>query len=234
MKIETLYPCPCCGYRTLNLEPPGTYLICPICFWEDDGDTGAAGGYSWVGSNQVSLRQAQRNFIAFGACERQWLKDVRSPTPDDVQDPNWQTLDDLAEKTRSELIEEITIAFKDVVLEDGVSLHEARALDDYQDPKQARQIDCKVPWQEIPVDWIENFHDVFAFMDAKGFRYAIPAYMVWCLKYNKHDTNSFAATVASLKSYNYQSRFFGDLDATQKQVISKFMNFINTFVWSVE
>ncbi|MEA5573025.1 DUF6714 family protein [Calothrix sp. UHCC 0171] len=233
MNIEKLYPCPCCGYRTLNLEPPGTYLICPICFWEDDGDMGAACGYSWAGSNQVCLRQAQQNFIAFGACELQWLKDVRSPTPNDVRDTNWQTIDDYAEKTRLELIEKINVAFKDVVLEDGVSLHEARALDDYEDSMQARQIDCKVPWQEIPNDWIEKFHDVFAFMDAKGFRHAVPAYMTWCLKYNRHDTNSFALTVTSLKSHDYRSKFFSHLDTTQEQVISEFLEFIDTFVWSV-
>jgi Cysteine-rich CPCC len=32
-----LYPCPCCGYRTLPQEAGGTYALCPICFWEDDG-----------------------------------------------------------------------------------------------------------------------------------------------------------------------------------------------------
>ena len=31
------YTCPCCGYKTLDEEPPNTYHICNICFWEDDG-----------------------------------------------------------------------------------------------------------------------------------------------------------------------------------------------------
>ncbi|MEV5113035.1 hypothetical protein MRBL20_001149 [Peribacillus frigoritolerans] len=31
------YTCPCCGYKTLDEEPPGTYDICSICFCEDDG-----------------------------------------------------------------------------------------------------------------------------------------------------------------------------------------------------
>ncbi|MEH7657210.1 CPCC family cysteine-rich protein, partial [Bacillus velezensis] len=30
------YTCPCCGYRTIEEEPPGTYEICNICYWEDD------------------------------------------------------------------------------------------------------------------------------------------------------------------------------------------------------
>lgn len=29
--------CLSCGYKTLDEEPPGTYDICEICFWEDDG-----------------------------------------------------------------------------------------------------------------------------------------------------------------------------------------------------
>ena len=30
------YPCPSCHNRTLSEQPPGTYEICPVCFWEDD------------------------------------------------------------------------------------------------------------------------------------------------------------------------------------------------------
>jgi len=30
------YTCPCCGYRTIEEEPPDTYEICNICYWEDD------------------------------------------------------------------------------------------------------------------------------------------------------------------------------------------------------
>lgn len=31
------FTCPCCGYKTMKGKPPGTYEICEICFWEDDG-----------------------------------------------------------------------------------------------------------------------------------------------------------------------------------------------------
>ena len=30
------YACPCCGFLTLDEAPPGTFAICPVCFWEDD------------------------------------------------------------------------------------------------------------------------------------------------------------------------------------------------------
>ncbi|MFF1900798.1 CPCC family cysteine-rich protein [Streptomyces sp. NPDC058206] len=29
------FPCVCCGHLTLG-EPPGSYEICSVCFWEDD------------------------------------------------------------------------------------------------------------------------------------------------------------------------------------------------------
>src|SRR5579885_3179586 len=33
------YSCPCCGYKTLDER--GGYDICPVCFWEDDGQDDA-------------------------------------------------------------------------------------------------------------------------------------------------------------------------------------------------
>jgi hypothetical protein len=73
-----MYKCPCCSFLTLSEDPPGTYEICPVCFWEDDGvqfnDADYAGG-----ANHVSLNQAKRNFAEFGAAERRVLRWVRKP-----------------------------------------------------------------------------------------------------------------------------------------------------------
>ena len=145
--MPPLYPCPCCGYHTLTVKPPETYLICPICCWEDDGDVRRKFGDLVSRSNKVYLREAQRNFIKFGACEREWLDWVRKPTVDDFRDPNWQPLDMVLEQRRVALIEKITLAFQKTQLEEGVTLHQARALDDYEDPQQARQIDRHLKWQ---------------------------------------------------------------------------------------
>ena len=90
MKQE-LYPCPCCGYLTLPEQADGTYEICPICFWEDDGVQLNNPNYEG-GANAVSLRQAQRNFSEFGASERRFGRNVRQPTGDDVRDSNWKPL----------------------------------------------------------------------------------------------------------------------------------------------
>lgn len=85
------YACPCCGYKTLHEEPPGTFDICSICFWEDDFTQYMDPDYEG-GANIPSLRQAQRNFVTFGACEERCIEFVREPTLQDERDPNWKPL----------------------------------------------------------------------------------------------------------------------------------------------
>ncbi|HRH59738.1 MAG TPA: CPCC family cysteine-rich protein [Chitinophagaceae bacterium] len=86
------FPCPCCGYKTFDNKPDGSYDICPVCFWEDDpiqlDDPDYEGG-----ANPMSLRQAQQNFLEFGACDRDMLQNVRQPTKDEERDKDWQSLD---------------------------------------------------------------------------------------------------------------------------------------------
>jgi hypothetical protein len=64
----------------------GSYEICPVCFWEDDlvqnEDPSYAGG-----ANQVSLNEARRNYIEFGAAEARCRAHVRQPKADEVPLP---------------------------------------------------------------------------------------------------------------------------------------------------
>ena len=62
------YPCPCCGQLTLEEKPPGTYLICRVCHWEDDPVQFDDPSYTG-GANRVSLEQARENFRAFGVSD---------------------------------------------------------------------------------------------------------------------------------------------------------------------
>ena len=96
------YTCPCCGYKTLEEEPPGTYDICPICFWEDDGVQFDKPYYTG-GANHISLVEAQKHYLNFGACEERLLQYVRRPSEDDEKDPQWQLFTDNLE-TRSEVV----------------------------------------------------------------------------------------------------------------------------------
>src|SRR5690349_10199650 len=66
--------CLCCGYKTIEgsrtnfgyTTPPDTYEICSICYWQDDR-VGYDNPEIAIGPNHVSLKQAQRNFLEFGA-----------------------------------------------------------------------------------------------------------------------------------------------------------------------
>ena len=78
-----LFACPCCGFATLG-EVAG-YEICHICFWEDDGQDDPEVEENWGGPNHVSLVQARRNFLEFGAAESKDLKHCRKPEVSDEQ-----------------------------------------------------------------------------------------------------------------------------------------------------
>lgn len=102
------YTCPCCGYKTLDEPPPGTYNICPICFWEDDGVQFDDPFYKG-GANHVSLIEAQKNFVEFGACEKEMLKYVRKPSENDEKDKDWKQV-----KFSDERADEIVINVNNV------------------------------------------------------------------------------------------------------------------------
>lgn len=89
-RIATMkYTCPCCGYKTLDEEPPGTYEICAICFWEDDPIQFDDPDYEG-GANRPSLKTAQKNYQLFRACEKRIVEYVRKPNANDEKDPNWK------------------------------------------------------------------------------------------------------------------------------------------------
>ncbi len=54
------YPCPCCGFLTID-DPPGSYEICGVCGWEED-PVQAANPCTGGGANPESLSEAQDNF----------------------------------------------------------------------------------------------------------------------------------------------------------------------------
>lgn len=85
------HPCPCCGYRTLDEKPPGSFALCPVCWWEDDSVQFNDPDYEG-GANEPSLRQAQQNFATFGAAEQRFVQRVRKPTADEQRGADWTPL----------------------------------------------------------------------------------------------------------------------------------------------
>jgi hypothetical protein len=85
---EARFTCPCCGHRTLD-EPPGSYHICQVCFWEDDGVQLLNPAYQG-GANRPSLMECQVNYRSFGACEERFRGNVRPPDAGETRDPEWR------------------------------------------------------------------------------------------------------------------------------------------------
>jgi Cysteine-rich CPCC len=78
-----VYRCPCCGCRTLSER--GGDEICPVCFWEDDGQDNTDADTVRGGPNgALSLTKARQNFREFGAYDRKSLQRVRKPTPEEL------------------------------------------------------------------------------------------------------------------------------------------------------
>jgi hypothetical protein len=75
-------PCPCCGNRTLGKR--ASYEICPVCFWEDDGQSDAAEVVRGGPNQDLSLSAARENFRRIGAADPRDLGRVRPPTEEEA------------------------------------------------------------------------------------------------------------------------------------------------------
>ena len=70
--VEVRYRCPCCGYKTL--EAPEALKLCPVCWWEDDGqEDDDASEVRLTVNGQLSLKEARVNYAQFGAAHPRFL-----------------------------------------------------------------------------------------------------------------------------------------------------------------
>ncbi|MGH1415690.1 MAG: CPCC family cysteine-rich protein [Pelagimonas sp.] len=76
------FSCPCCGFPTLT--ELGGYEICPVCWWEDDGQDGHSAEVVHGGPNgRYSLSDARKNFNSHGYMYDlgSGLRAVEQPSP---------------------------------------------------------------------------------------------------------------------------------------------------------
>jgi hypothetical protein len=106
-----------------------------------------------------------------------------------------------------QLITLIHHAFAGVMLDDGESLN----MTEYNDSggcmpefRDKAKDDERDDWTAIPDDTLEQFTVTFSFTDLKGFRFYIPAYMIWTVK-NHRTSDSIIAdqTIYAIDPFHY-------------------------------
>jgi Cysteine-rich CPCC len=81
---DTFYHCPCCFYPTLPTR--GGFEVCPVCYWEDDGQDSHDADRLRGGPNGViSLTQARANYIEHGSCDVRFSSKARKPTHEEIK-----------------------------------------------------------------------------------------------------------------------------------------------------
>lgn len=86
MPVSLAIRCLCCGYQTLSR--PGSFGLCPVCWWQDDGqDDADAGVVRGTVNGRLSLTAARENFIRCGAADPRFLHRVRRPLAEELSLP---------------------------------------------------------------------------------------------------------------------------------------------------
>ncbi len=218
------HPCPCCGYRTYPLPAGGTMQLCPVCFWED-----APGHVPFNGSNEVSLVQGQRHFLAEGVCETRFKNAARAPLPEEARSPHWLSFDMLCER----IIAEIERSFHNVTRGGGTTLHQMDLVDGgwpilEKFMKEAENKDPEIRWQDIPAGKLSQFHESLCFLDHLGFRFYLPAFLRHALVTSYPDIGAaeICGVLWSLDDgfrNSYRSDSFSLLELEQKQAVAAFL-----------
>jgi hypothetical protein len=137
---------------------------------------------------------------------------------------------------RDAIVREIVGAFDGVRRGDGISLHEAQVIEDHGSDNErvrARTLDAAERWQDVPGADIEAAYDILSFLDAAGFRYYLPAYMVWSLEnFETSESRSVDHTIYSLALHEeprlrqWQLGRFSVFDPRQAKAIARFLAFM--------
>lgn len=129
------------------------------------------------------------------------------------------------------LIARIERAFRGVKLDDGVSLN----MTEYNDSsgcmpefKEKAIYDERDDWKAIPDKTLEEFTVTFSFTDLKGFRFYLPAYMIWAIR-NHRISNSIIAdfTIYAITPSHHVFREVPFLQWFSKNQIEAMIEFLN-------
>ena len=105
------------------------------------------------------------------------------------------------------LIDQIRAAFNHVTLEDGISLNMTKYKDSggsMQKYKERATSDERCNWWAISDATLEKFTVTFPFTDLLGFRFYIPAYMIWTIRNHRNSDSIISdSTVYAIDPNHY-------------------------------
>ena len=147
------------------------------------------------------------------------------------------------ERRRREVIDDITSAFGGVSREDGTTLHEAIALDDCEsddEQRAARRLDVDGSWQDVPDADIRACNSALSFMDEKGFRYYIPAFMTHALRHWEDDADGYVLSSCTYHLLHESSKSLRksepasiaaryNFTGAQSKAVARFLRFVLDF-----
>jgi hypothetical protein len=142
-----------------------------------------------------------------------------------MRGPAARHADDAAKNT---VLRAISSAFDGVTFGMGLTLHQARALDNYCHPSEvqaAKEQDPETSWQDVSDEKLLKVHDAHFFLDAAGFRFYLPAYMTWSLQGARRKGHSaFDQTVEMLQPPNER---FAVLDYAQASAVCAYLKYVS-------
>jgi hypothetical protein len=144
---------------------------------------------------------------------------------------DWTALKKMIKRRRA-LFAYIREAYDGVSREGGVSLHELNVIDGYggsEERRQARSLDIDATWTEVPDDHIRRLAQGWVFFDSIGFRYYLPAFMCFELRYFYREKQSMinAGVEGMLQSNNQQ--MFTLFNEKQRACILSYLEFVRDY-----
>jgi hypothetical protein len=128
------------------------------------------------------------------------------------------------------LFQEVHAVFGKVELGDGLSLHQAGAMDLMLTPeevRQSRRLDPETRWQDIPDSKVEEFHYALTFMDPEGMRFHLPRFIVYSLEHPGLDSPAVDAAVYACDfGDDVDDQVLGQFNAMSRRQMRTIANFL--------
>jgi hypothetical protein len=132
-----------------------------------------------------------------------------------------------------EIIASIRTAFAGVP-RGAVTIHEAEVVDGYGSDEEraaARRLDTDASWDRVPDADIEECTSALCHLDPEGWRYYVPAYMIWSLRHYRVSSSivsdytiyTFDPSGSDARLREYKLARYRLLDRGQSQAVCRFL-----------